>query len=87
MPTGILVRVLRLKNCSYRIASEILHKQLKAVENEIDTADKDIVNLLGLCICIHYDMYSNVYGPTAHSYLAEDPDKRMSVDEIYSQLA
>ncbi|PBK69991.1 cytochrome P450 [Armillaria solidipes] len=62
-------RVLRFKNCSYRIASEILQKQLKVVENEIDTADKDIVNLLAL------------------SYLAEDPDKRMSVDEIYSQLA
>ncbi|PBK83193.1 cytochrome P450, partial [Armillaria gallica] len=63
------VRVLRFKNCSYRIASEILQKQLKVVENEVDTTDKDIVNLLAL------------------SYLAEDPDKRMSVDEIYSQLA
>ncbi|KAK0185977.1 cytochrome P450 [Armillaria mellea] len=63
------IRVLRFKHCSYRIASEILHKQLKVVENEIDSADKDIVNLL------------------AHSYLTEDPDKRMSVDEIYSQLA
>ncbi|PBK83187.1 cytochrome P450 [Armillaria gallica] len=69
IPTRSQVRPLRFKNCSYRIASEILQKQLEVVENGMDTADKDIVNLL------------------ARSYLAEDPDKRMSVDEIYSQLA
>ncbi|KAK0229096.1 cytochrome P450 [Armillaria nabsnona] len=69
MLTRSQVRPLRFKNCSYRIASEILQKQLEVVENGMDTTDKDIVNLLAL------------------SYLAEDTDKRMSVDEIYSQLA
>ncbi|KAK0227783.1 cytochrome P450 [Armillaria fumosa] len=69
IPTRGQVRPLRFKNCSYRIASEILQKQLEIVESGMDTADKDIVNLLAL------------------SYLAEDPDKRMNVDEIYSQLA
>ncbi|KAK0474007.1 cytochrome P450 [Armillaria novae-zelandiae] len=69
IPTRGQVRSLRFKNCSYRIASEILQKQLEVVENEMDSADKDIVNLLAL------------------SYLAEDPNKRMSVEEIYSQLA
>ncbi|PBK92068.1 cytochrome P450 [Armillaria gallica] len=69
IPTRSQVRPLRFKNCSYRIASEILQKQLEVVENGMDTTDKDIMNLL------------------ARSYLAEDPDKQMSVDEIYSQLA
>ncbi len=87
IPTRSQVRPLRFKNCSYRIASEIFQKQLEVVENGMDTTDKDIVNLLGMCALLHHDMYSNGYGPTALSYLAEDPDKQMSVDEIYSQLA
>lgn len=69
IPSRGQARSLRFKNCSYRIASEILQKQLEVVENGTETADKDIANLLAL------------------SYLAEDPDKRMNVDEIYSQLA
>ncbi|KAK0463413.1 cytochrome P450 [Armillaria novae-zelandiae] len=57
------------KNSSQRIAGGIFRKQVDVVANDINTTEKDIVNVLAL------------------SYLRENASKRMSEEEIYSQLS
>ncbi|KAK0210022.1 cytochrome P450 [Desarmillaria ectypa] len=69
VPARDVLQPLRFKNSSQRIASEIFRKQVDVVANDMNTAERDIVNVLAL------------------SYLTEEPSKRMSDEEIYSQLS
>ncbi|KAK0227596.1 cytochrome P450 [Armillaria fumosa] len=69
IPARDVVRQLRFKNSSRRIAGGIFRKQVDVVASDINTTEKDIVNVLAL------------------SYLRENPSKRMSEEEIYSQLS
>ncbi|KAK0438188.1 cytochrome P450 [Desarmillaria tabescens] len=69
VPARDLVRPLRFRNFSQRIARDIFQKQVDIIANDMNTAERDIVNVLAL------------------SYLTEEPSKRMSDEEIYSQLS
>ncbi|KAK0493383.1 cytochrome P450 [Armillaria luteobubalina] len=69
IPARDVVRQLRFKKSSRRIAGAIFQKQVDVVANDINTTEKDIVNVLAL------------------SYLRDKPSKRMSEEEIYSQLS
>ncbi|PBK92259.1 cytochrome P450 [Armillaria gallica] len=69
VPARDVVRPLRFKNSSRRISRGIFQKQVDVVANDMNTTERDIVNVLAL------------------SYLMEDPSKRMSEEEIYSQLS
>ncbi|KAK0186151.1 cytochrome P450 [Armillaria mellea] len=69
VPARDVIRQLRFRNSSQRIASEIFRKQVNLVANDMNTMERDIVNVLAL------------------SYLTGNPSKRMSEEEIYSQLS
>ncbi|KAK0438178.1 cytochrome P450 [Desarmillaria tabescens] len=69
LPARDVLRPLRFRDTSQRIAREIFRKQVDVVANDMNTAERDIVNVLAL------------------SYLTEEPSKRMSDEEIYSQLS
>ncbi len=88
VPARDVIRPLRFKNSSRRISRGIFQKQVDVVANDMNTTERDIVNVLGLWFSLPFYAASvEILCLVALSYLTEDPSKRMSEEEIYSQLS